>query len=95
MKFEKNLLLAALLSVSSQGFLRDFNKFHASSIQKLLPIFETIRVSPEEIGKKERVEKGCVLVANSDEYDRFMSKAVIFMINHGERGSQGLIVNKV
>lgn len=89
------LLLVVFLSISSLGYLRHRSKLHSIKKRLFSIIFENKSASPKEIAKKEYIDKGCVLVANSDEYDRFMSKAVIFLIAHGDRGSQGLIVNKV
>ena len=47
------------------------------------------------INLKEKVDKGCVLVAKANEYDHFLIKSIIFIIENGERGSQGVIINKV
>lgn len=49
----------------------------------------------DSITIKDKIEKGCVLVAKSNEYDHFLIKSVIFIIENGDRGTQGVIVNKV
>lgn len=51
--------------------------------------------SPFEIASTEFSGRGCVLVSQQEEYDRFMSKSVVFIFEHNSRGTQGVIVNKV
>eukprot|EP01035_Chromulina_nebulosa_P016201 gene16201-21469_t len=50
---------------------------------------------PQQIAKKNFDGRGCILVSKVDEFDRFMSKSIVFIFEHSiERGSQGVILNK-
>ena len=51
---------------------------------------------PQQIAKKNFDGRGCTLVSKNEEFDRFMSKSIVFIFEHSvERGSQGVILNKV
>lgn len=51
---------------------------------------------PLHIARKNFDGRGCILVSNNDEFDRFMSKSIVFIFEHStDRGTQGVILNKV
>lgn len=49
---------------------------------------------PSEIVTSEFDGVGCVLLAQPGEYDHFLMKAAVFIFSHGEKETQGVILER-
>lgn len=73
---------------------RLLTKFDARTARVNIKLLSTTEEVPTEVRNVETLSRGCVLVAQPEEYSHFLVKSVVLIFEHGKGETQGVILER-